>query len=71
MRQAKRYAWVLSNVDGIVCAFDSEPSEADLSYTLDIYHEEEGEFGRIYADTYTWTSDHQSVKYTLIKTDLL
>jgi hypothetical protein len=70
MRQAKRYAWVLSNVDGIVCAFDSEPSEADLSYTLDIYHEEEGEFAMTHPDTYTWTSDHQSVRYTLIKTDL-
>lgn len=71
MRQSTRHAWVLSNVDGIVCAFDSEPSQADLSYTLDIYHGEEGKFAFISTDTYTWTSDHQSVEYTLIKTDLL
>ena len=71
MRQAKRYAWVLSNVDGIVCAFDSEPSQADLSYTLDIYHGEEGRFAMTHTDTYTWRSDHQSVEYTLIKTDLI
>lgn len=71
MRQATRHAWVLSNVDGIVCAFDSEPSQADLSYTLDIYHGEEGRFAMIHTDTYTWASDDQSVEYTLTKTDLL
>ena len=71
MRQSTRHAWVLSNVDGIVCAFDSEPSQADLSYTLDIYHGEEGKFAMIHTDTYAWRSDHQSAEYTLIKTDLL
>ena len=71
MRQAKRHAWVLSNVDGIVCAFDSEPSQADLSYTLDIYHGEEGKFAWAYNDTYTWKNEDQSVEYTLTKTDLL
>lgn len=71
MRQVKRHAWVLSNVDGIVCAFDSEPSQADLSYTLDIYHGEEGKFAMIHTDTYAWRSDHQSAEYTLTKTDLL
>lgn len=71
MRQVTRHAWVLSNVDGIVCAFDSEPSQADLSYTLDIYHGEEGKFAMIHTDTYAWRSDHQSVEYTLTKTDLL
>lgn len=71
MRQVTRHAWVLSNVDGIVCAFDSEPSQADLSYILDIYHGEEGKFAMTHTDTYTWRSDHQSVEYTLIKTGLL
>ena len=71
MRQATRHAWVLSNVDGIVCAFDSEPSHADLSYTLDIYHGEEGKFSTIHTDTYIWRSDDQSVQYTLTKTELI
>ena len=66
-----RHVWVVSNVDEIVFAFDSEPSEADLSYTLDIYHGEEGKFIWAYHDTYTWTSEDQSVEYTLTKTDLL
>ena len=66
-----RHAWVLSNVDGIVYAFDSEPSEADLSYTLDIYHGEEGKFATICPDTYSWKSEDQYVEYTLTKTDLL
>ena len=71
MSKVNRHAWVLSNVDGIVCAFDSEPSQADLSYILDIYHGEEGKFAMTHTDTYTWRSDHQSVEYTLIKTDLI
>jgi len=66
-----RWAWILSNVDGIVCAFDSDPTEDEVLDTINHYHGQDGEIITKSANVYTWKGEDQIVEYTLIKTDLL
>mgnify|MGYP003349917123 CR=1 FL=1 len=33
-----RYAWVLTNVDGIVCAFDTEPTDDEVLDAVNHYY---------------------------------
>jgi len=66
-----KWAWILSNVDGIVCAFDSDPTEDEVLDTINHYHGQDGEIITKSANVYTWKGEDQIVEYTLIKTDLL
>ena len=71
LQSTMRWAWILSNVDGIVCAFDSDPTKEEILDTINHYH---GEYGKIIAnssDVYTWQGEDQIVEYTMFKADLL
>jgi len=65
------HVWVVSNVDEIVFAFDSDPTEDEVLDTINHYHGQDGEIITKSANVYTWKGEDQIVEYTLIKTDLL
>lgn len=66
-----RYAWVLTNVDGIVCAFDTEPTDDEVLDAVNHYYGDTGKFTDRYGSAFVWTSGDETHEYEIQKTELL